>query len=783
MSAADIGPPPDARSPGPSVLARLVLAVVVAGVVTGGVGSWFIAHSAGRALRSEIDEQNAGIASSLARRLDDRILTRVNLLDTIATRRELELMGPGTQAEVNVVLKALPEIQRLAVLDANGAPLAAGSATRLVPLGELGLRPELLEDLDPETYKAGLVGGMPALVELVVPIQNPPGTVRGALLAEIPLEQLAEHLEEAQTDPSRHAFLVQDDGRVLVHRDRDRMLRGDRFDVPGEAVVPRGAFSGRGDDQGRYLFASDASSVIPVYVVLEQRESEALASASTSTRNLAMILLAVMMVTVAAVGVVGRQLLAPLRSMAAAARSIGRGDRTARVPAGGYGEVGRLGAELNRMAEALEQRISELEERKLTEHSLLEQSRLAETLHNVGSVLTAELELEDVVQAVTDIATDLTGARFGAFFYNVVDHEGESFMLYALAGVPKKQFAGFPMPRNTDIFGPTFRGERTVRSADITQDPNYGRNDPYFGMPEGHLPVRSYLAVPVVSGHGEVIGGLFFGHEEIGVFTERHEQLAEGIAAQAAIAIENARLYGAQRSAAETLQRSLLPAGLPSLPGLRTAARYQPAAPGTEVGGDWYDVIELPDGSVAVVVGDVVGRGIRAAGIMGQLCHAVRAYALEDASPGAVLDRLNRFLLAIGTDEQMATVVVATFDPGNRTLRMANAGHPPPVRLLADGTAAFLEYDSGPPIGALPGTTYSEQKVQLDSGTRLLLYTDGLVEDRKMTLSEGLERLRLAAMEGPAGVEDFCDYVLERLAQGRSLQDDIAVLAVDCGLP
>jgi hypothetical protein len=429
------------------------------------------------------------------------------------------------------------------------------------------------------------------------------------------------------------------------------------------------------------------------------------------------------------------------------------------------------------MADSLEQRIAELEERKAAEAALREQSKLAETLYNVGSVLTAQLDLKEVVQAVTNIATELTGAQFGAFFYNVVDREGESYMLYTIAGVAPEAFSGFPMPRNTDIFGPTFRGEGTVRYDDVTKDPKYGRSEPYFGMPEGHLPVRSYLASPVVSKRGEVLGGLFFGHEAVGVFTEGHAKLAEGIAGQAAIAIDNARLYAAQRSAAETLQRSILPARLPKLPGLETAARYRPAEVGIEVGGDWYDILELDSGAVALVVGDVVGRGLAAAGIMGQLCHAVRAYALEDPSPGTVLSRLNRFIEKTG-EEPFATVVFAVFDPKAGTLRVANAGHPPALMMNSDGTAEFLEHNSGPPIGAVTDNEYAEEVVTLTPGCRLLLYTDGLVEDRLTALSAGLEKLRQASIKGPEDIEEFCDYVLDRMSVGRDLQDDIAVLAI-----
>ncbi len=195
-------------------------------------------------------------------------------------------------------------------------------------------------------------------------------------------------------------------------------------------------------------------------------------------------------------------------------------------------------------------------DQRRVEEALREEIRIVETLNRVGATLAAQLDLESLVQAVTDAATELTRAQFGAFFYNVLDDRGESYTLYALSGAPRAAFAGFPMPRNTAVFGPTFRGDGVVRSADITRDPRYGRNPPHLGMPTGHLPVRSYLAAPVISRSGEVLGGLFFGHEDPGVFTERDERLAVGIAAQAAIAIDNARLYG-QALVAEARYRAV----------------------------------------------------------------------------------------------------------------------------------------------------------------------------------------------------------------------------------
>ncbi len=193
--------------------------------------------------------------------------------------------------------------------------------------------------------------------------------------------------------------------------------------------------------------------------------------------------------------------------------------------------------------------VQDISLRKNNEQKLREQADALRTLNEIGQVISAELDLHNTVQAVTNAATALTGARFGAFFYNVLNEEGASYMLFTLAGVPREAFEHFPMPRSTDLFGPTFRGEGIVRIGDVKQDPRYGKNSPYYGMPEGHLPVTSYLAVPVVSRSGEVLGGLFFGHPKPNVFTERDEVTVAGLASQAAIAMDNARLYEAAKRA------------------------------------------------------------------------------------------------------------------------------------------------------------------------------------------------------------------------------------------
>lgn len=170
--------------------------------------------------------------------------------------------------------------------------------------------------------------------------------------------------------------------------------------------------------------------------------------------------------------------------------------------------------------------------------------REAEALFRIsGAMNSATLDLEAIVQLVTDEATAITGAQFGAFFYTVIDHNKDALLLYTLSGAPKEAFSRFGLPRKTPLFGPTFAGQGVIRIDDVMTDSRYGHMEPHRGMPAGHLPVTSYLAVPVISRSGGVIGGLFFGHAERARFTEQHERMVTVLAANAAVAVDNARLF------------------------------------------------------------------------------------------------------------------------------------------------------------------------------------------------------------------------------------------------
>jgi signal transduction histidine kinase/CheY-like chemotaxis protein len=202
------------------------------------------------------------------------------------------------------------------------------------------------------------------------------------------------------------------------------------------------------------------------------------------------------------------------------------------------------------------------EELRATKETLEERTRVLEILNATGTTLASKRGLEELVQAVTDAGTLAAGAQFGAFFYTVPAPDSGTWLLYTLSGAPRSAFDGFGQPRDTPVFAPTFAGKGVIRSGNIRKDPRYGTMAPHHGMPMGHLPVCSYLAVPVVLRSGDVIGGLFFGHSDEDVFNEGAERIVVGIAAQASTAIENVRLFdeahravGAERAARTEVER------------------------------------------------------------------------------------------------------------------------------------------------------------------------------------------------------------------------------------
>jgi serine phosphatase RsbU (regulator of sigma subunit) len=252
---------------------------------------------------------------------------------------------------------------------------------------------------------------------------------------------------------------------------------------------------------------------------------------------------------------------------------------------------------------------------------------------------------------------------------------------------------------------------------------------------------------------------------------EHAEQLSE-LLAQAAD--ENARLYASQRTVAQVLQRSLLPDVLPLVPGLEFGVRYEPGVAGVDIGGDWYDVAPIDDDHVLMVVGDVSGRGLRAATVMASLRYAIRAYGADGDAPAEILRKVGN-LLQVDRDGHFATVLCALVTLSDRRVTFANAGHPLP--LLIDGdSATFVPMPVGVPVGVHPGHTYETATIRIPPNATLLAFTDGLFERRHESVDDGMERLRSAALLTYGPLEDQLTQLLDALSEGRA--DDTALLGV-----
>ncbi len=259
---------------------------------------------------------------------------------------------------------------------------------------------------------------------------------------------------------------------------------------------------------------------------------------------------------------------------------------------------------------------------------------------------------------------------------------------------------------------------------------------------------------------------------KVAVFVELQRERGERV--------REARARVEAEAIAATLQRHLLPDRLPEVPALTMAARYRPSERLAQVGGDWYDAIELPGGGIGLVIGDVVGHGVHAATLMGELRAALRAYAVsQPRSPAAVVGALNEFVTSTHSVRMVATLLYMVVDEDGAHVRFASAGHLPPLLMGADGETRFLEYRHDPPLGAEEGTVFGEWEGKLDPGSTVMLYTDGLVERRGEAIDAGLERLREVFGAGPtADLEGLCSHVLERALEPGDAQDDIALLAV-----
>ena len=294
-------------------------------------------------------------------------------------------------------------------------------------------------------------------------------------------------------------------------------------------------------------------------------------------------------------------------------------------------------------------------------------------------------------------------------------------------------------------------------------------------MPDGLT--GGSLAVVPLRVDGRLLGVLHVVAAVPGRYEAADLRLLERVGERAALAIGHAQLRDRERRMAEILQRSLLPEALPDVAGVTLAARYLPSAKASNVGGDFYDAVALPGGGVGLIVGDVAGKGLRAASSTGQVRATMRAYAVEGLGPADVLERLDTL---VAEQWGMVTALYAVVDPAAGVITWSNAGHPPPLLLGAAGGAAYLEGGLSAPLGVQVGARPTADVPLTGAGTGILLYTDGLVERRRQSLDDGFAALRAAAAAAPADPEELCDRLVSGLA-GTGYQDDVALLAAKVG--
>jgi PAS domain S-box-containing protein len=400
-------------------------------------------------------------------------------------------------------------------------------------------------------------------------------------------------------------------------------------------------------------------------------------------------------------------------------------------------------------------------------------------LQQATSMLAEALTVEQVVQVITEVGRSAIGAERSAVA--MLDPDRLRLKTVNPAGLPGSPGAiSGDIPLDTpSVMTAAISARRplTFESPDALR--RYFEGQVNLDLFLSHSDERAWVGLPLLSS-GAPLGALRFSFTRPRQITDEERVFLEALAGQCALALERASLFEREHTTAETLQRSLLPDRLPTVPGIILEARYLPVTRNMEIGGDWYDAFRLPDGKLAVAAGDVMGKGLTAAAGMGRVRNALRALALTDPRPAAVLAGLDRLFIATELEEQVTTVAYLVVDPETGDGMAGNAGHLPPL-LLSPGVPPRLDTtEAGTPLGwASPRQQY---KFSLPPGNTAVLYSDGLVENRKRGLDKGLDELVAVASQAPPGVAEdpaqLLAYLVDRMLTGYEQDDDVTVLVL-----
>jgi PAS domain S-box-containing protein len=400
-------------------------------------------------------------------------------------------------------------------------------------------------------------------------------------------------------------------------------------------------------------------------------------------------------------------------------------------------------------------------------------------LQQATSMLAEALTVEQVVQVITEVGRSAVGAERSAVA--ILDPDRLRLRVVNDGGLPETEGA---QPYELPLSAPSvMTAAIQARRPLLLENPEALRR--LFEDSVGvlrfleHSDEKAWVGLPLLSS-GASIGALRFSFTRPRQITEEERVFLEALAGQCALALERATLYEREHTTAETLQRSLLPDSLPTVPGMILEARCMPVTRNMEIGGDWYDAFRLPDGRLAVATGDVMGKGLTAAAGMGRVRNALRALALTDPRPAAVLSGLDRLFQATELEEQVTTVAYLVVDPATGDGIAGNAGHLPPLLLSPDHPPRLDPTEAGTPLGwASPRQQYA---FRLPPGNTAVLYSDGLVENRKRGLDAGLDELVAVASQAPAAVvEDparLLGYLVDRMLAGHEQDDDVTVLVL-----
>jgi PAS domain S-box-containing protein len=383
-------------------------------------------------------------------------------------------------------------------------------------------------------------------------------------------------------------------------------------------------------------------------------------------------------------------------------------------------------------------------------------------LESISEVALTHLDLRSLVNELLDRIRTLVSADRAVLLLR----ENDDLLVYAALGLEEEVARSVRVP-----IGQGIAGRIAAQAAPLVVEDVAAANPVSSYLRER---ARSLAGVPLVH-EGNVIGVLHVSTDGRRRFTADEVRLLQLVASRAALAINQSQVYEREHRIAETLQRSLLPDRLPEVDGLQIAARYLPGGQALEVGGDWFDAVTLPGGRVALAVGDVVGHGLRAAAVMGQVRNALRAYAVDGYPPSAILERLDQ-AVALSESETIATALCLVLDPASGELVYSSAGHPPPLLLSPGETARYLEDARAVPLGAVESSVFPEAADFAPPGSTLVLYTDGLVEARDLPIDEGMARLAEAAARVGGGAEEVAEHVVRSLVDGGAPDDDVALV-------